>query len=268
MKNSEFGGAQVVLTALTAIIGGAVLLTLPDLIPKPFNMLGWGLVAINVIAGLFFFHNEKAQKKLAEKEKEQKRLKRSRNLRQEKEKQEKQIEAAREKLIRKEEKAAEKLSLKKKKLEQEAKATWDARVKKAQEKEIFFKTVIANTNQMPIRNAAGKAAFEWNEASSVAHWILQQVAMFMQRPDVTNQAREAAREAIIESLRVKQSGGSWSKEDGLKLAYKKEQAAKEEKIEETRLREIRNEIENANLKWRAAKQRANRWHDELEKLMG
>ena len=267
MSNSESGGAQVALTALTAIIGTGALLALPDLIPSPFNFFGWAIVIACLILSFVFFQKEKKQKEIAKKELEQSRLRKSRNSRKEKEKQEKQLELTREKLIKKEEKATEKYNEKKRELEKEAKATWNGRMENAKNKEAYFKSVIEKSNKMPVRNAAGKAAFEWHEASSVAQWVLQQVSMFMQRPDVTNLAREEAREAIIDSLRVKQSGSNWSAEQGQALAHKKEKAAEEEKIEENRIKEIKNEMENANSKWRAAELRANRWQDELEKMI-
>ncbi|MEM8833809.1 MAG: hypothetical protein AAGB32_04635, partial [Pseudomonadota bacterium] len=60
--------------------------------------------------------------------------------------------------------------------------------------------------------------------------------------------------------------GNWTKEKGKELADKKGKAQEEVKIEEDRLKAIKNEVENATIKWRAAEMRAKRWQDELEKI--
>jgi len=158
------------------------------------------------------------------------------------------------------------LELRKKKVADDAKFIWNGRIEEAKDKENFYKNIIEKTHQMPVRNAAGKAAFEWNEASRVALWTMEQVTMFIQRPKVTNKAREEARDAIVESIRIKQSGANWSKEQGQKLADKKEKAKQELQIEEDRIKAIKNEIDNATIKWRAAEMRAKRWQEELDRL--
>ena len=262
---TELGSSQVVLMAAITIIGGSTLLALPDLITGFWKILSWAAIAVSAIFSIILYKKEEKKRLLAKEVIEQQRKKRSKHIKQEKLKQEKKIEAARKKLAKKEKREAEKHEHKKKEMAKEATVVWGGRIEYAKEKENFFKQIIDKTDQMPIRTAAGQVVFEWNEASRIAEWTLQQVTMFVQRPNVTTKAREEAQEAIIEAMRVKESGGNWTKEKGEELANKKEKARQEIQIEEKRLEAIKDEIENANLKWKAAEKRAMRWQNELKK---
>ncbi|MCI5059984.1 MAG: hypothetical protein MRY79_02810 [Alphaproteobacteria bacterium] len=231
-----------------------------------WEMLAWVAIAAFIIFSIVVYQKKKKERLLAEKELEKQRKKRSQYVKQQKLKQEKKIEAAREKLANNEQKKAEKFERAKEEMAKKATVVWNGRIEHAKEKELFFKKIIDQTDQMPIRTAAGQVAFEWNEASRIANWTLEQVTMFVQRPSVTTKAREEAQEAIIEAMRIKESGINWTKEKGEELADKKEKARQEAQIEAKRLEAIKDEIENANLKWKAAERRASRWQNELQKI--
>jgi hypothetical protein len=125
--------------------------------------------------------------------------------------------------------------------------------------------IIEKTDHMPIRVAAGEVAMEWHEASSIAQWTMQQVDMFARLPDAVIEAREEAREATIEAMRVRESGGLWTAEQGKKLAEKKEKAKFELQAEEKRIDDMRDKLVDANLKWNAAQRRIDRLKSELKK---
>lgn len=239
---------------------------LPSFASGVWGILVWVAIAALIIFFIVLYQKKNKEKLLAEEELEQQRIKRSKFVKQEKLKQEEKIEAAREKLAKNEERRAEKFQQAKEDMAKKAAVVWNGRIEQATEKEIFFKQIIEKTDQMPIRTAAGQVVFEWNEASRIAKWTLEQVTMFMQRPNVTTKDREEAQEAIIEAMRIKESGVNWTKEKGEELANKKEKARQEAQIEERRLEAIKDEIENANLKWKAAERRASRWESELRRV--
>ncbi|MEM6811110.1 MAG: hypothetical protein AAF549_01450 [Pseudomonadota bacterium] len=266
MKNSEYGGSQAILMAFTTVIGGCSLLIFPNLFPGFWKTIAWSIIALSAVLAIILYQKDQKQKEIQEKELEQARKRRSLNKKAEKRKQDAHLEASRQKLERKDERAAEKIVIQREEIAKEAQEVWGGRISHAEERQNFFKAVIAKTNQMPVRTAAGKAAFEWNEAFGIAQWTMEQVAMFVQRPSVTTKAREEAREAVLESIMIKATGGNWTKEQGEKLANKKEDAKQELQIEEKRIEAMKNELDNAGIKWRAAEMRANRWQDELEKL--
>ena len=228
-------------------------------------MVAWAVVGAGAVSSGMFYHFDKAKQVTATKEVEQQRLKRNKRRRAEKEQQEKKLEAVKEQLAKKEDKQALRRAKIKDNVIEEATAKWTGRIDFAKDKEQSVRQMIEQTDHMPIRTAAGQVAMEWHEATSVAQWTMQQIDMFARLPDAVIEAREEAREATIEAIRVRENGGLWSAEQGQKLADKKEKAKFELQAEEKRIDDMRDKLVDANLKWKAAERRIDRLTDELKK---
>lgn len=266
MTYHETGSAQVVLMAFVAIAGAIALIAFPAMISSPWNILGW-LVVVAAGVGAGVLKHKESQKKLIEQKKlEKQRRKRSEHLKKEKLEKEKKIETLRENLAKNEEKKAEKWTKIKADLVKESGAVWAGRVEHAQHQENLVRKIIKDSKHMPVRNAAGQLAILWNETSTLAQWTAKQIVMFSQRPNATTKAREEAQEAIIEAAQIRENGGMWTKEKGLKLAQLKEKAREEAKIEEKRLEAIKDVIENAEIKWRSSSTQIRRWQEELDSV--
>ena len=264
MNCKETGSSRVALMATLTVIGGLILVFFPALVSGVWKVLAWGATAAGAGAAGTFHHMEKQKKILAEKEVLRKRSIRRKEMDKERVEQEKRLEASKEKMAQKEVRKAEKRAKIKEGLVKEAETTWVSRVDYADEQEALMRQIIEKTNRMPVRTAAGQVVIEWNEASTLAQWTMKQIMMYTQRPDVTHEAREEAQEATLEAMRIKDSGGLWTKEHGEQLAEKKEKARLEALIEEERLDAVKNAIESAELKWKATENRAARWQGELD----
>ncbi len=267
MNHNESGSSRIIFTAILAIIGACALIFSPDSISTIWKILGWIAIAVCIILAGVLHHKDKSKKLLAEKELLQKRRKRRKHLDQERLEQEKRIEKSKKKLAEKEEKLNEKRTKIKQALVVEAQTTWAGRVEYASSQENAVRKIIEKTNKMHVRTLAGQVAIEWNEASGLSQWTMQQILMYSQRPNVTMEAREDAQEAIIEAMRIKDSGGNWTKEKGEELAKIKEKAREEAMIEEDRLDTIKNTIERAELKWNATETRVFRLQQELDSML-
>ena len=266
MKSKEIGSSRVAFMATITVIGSVILVIFSDQVPGLWQILAWGGVCLCAVLVGVFHHKAKKAKIRLEKEQQKIRRQRSEAMQQEKLEQEKRIEASKEKMALQEAKRAEKMREVKMEMVKDAEVVWGGRVDQAKQKEDIFREIIKKTNQMPVRTAAGEVAFEWNEASRIAQWTMQQIMMFVNRPDVTTAAREEAQDAIIEAIKIKESGGTWTKENGQELAKKKEEAREELKVEEERLETIKREIEKANLKYKSAEKRASQRQSELSKI--
>ena len=265
MNNREMGGSRAVMMVIIAAIGAVALIALADFVPGVLKILAWGVVGLALILAVVFYNAEKANSEIAEKEKQNQLRQRNKRRKDQKQQQEQKIEKTRENLEQKEEKLAEKRAVIKAKIIEEAKVTWTGREEHAKEQEKTMRESIEKTDHMPIRMAAGEVAVEWNEASALAQWTMQQVDMFSQLPDAQMTARIDAQDAIIESIKVKEGGGQWTFEKGKELAEKKEKARLEEKAEEDRIDNMRSTLDNADLKWKAAERRIDRLMDDLKK---
>ena len=266
MKHTESGSGRVILMAAIALIGAATLLIFPTLAPGIWKIVAWLVAGGAAVAGGMFYQKEQQQKTLEAKEDQKRRYQRSKRLKEDKENREKKIESSRKNLAKKEEKQDEKRAKVKTKVIKEAKVVWSGRVDHAKEQETKIRQVINKTDIMPIREAAGNVAIEWNEATTLSLWTMEQIDMFARLPDSTKKAREEAQDAIIESIKVKDAGGLWTAEQGKALADKKEKARQEAMTEEKRVDNMRDTLVNADIKWRAVERRVERWMEELAKI--
>jgi len=265
MNNREMGGSRAVMMAIIAVIGAVALIAMADLVPGIWKILAWLAVGSTLVLAVVFYNKDKVIQKTVEKKKQSQLRERNKRRKDQKQKQEQKIEKTRENLEQKEEKLAEKRAKIKENIIEEATATWTGREDYAKQQETTIRKSIDKTDHMPIRMAAGEVAVEWNEATALAQWTMQQVGMFSQLPDAQMTARIDAQDAIIESIKVKEGGGQWTFEKGKELAEKKEKARLETKTEEDRIDNMRSTLDNADLKWKATERRISRLMDELNK---
>lgn len=265
MSYKESGSARVFSMATITIISGAALLIFPTLISGAWQILGWLVVGASAVSAGVFQHQENIKKKLATIETQRKLRLRNKNRKKAQLEREEKIEHSREQLAKKDEKQDEKRAQVKAKVIKQAQTIWSERVEHAQKQEKSTRTIIEKTSQMDIRDAIGKVAIEWNEATTLAQWTMEQIEMFSRLPDATKKAREEAQDAIIESIKIKESGGLWTAEKGKELAAIKEKARLEAQAEEKRIDTMRDKLTDAEIKWRAVERRVERWTEELGK---
>ena len=257
--------SRTIFAVLVSVIGAFALIVFPTFISGAWKILSWAVVAVSAISSGVFHHLDKSTKNLPDQETERKRHERSKRRRDEKLRQEQKLEKANEKLTQKEKRSGERRAKVKEEIIEQATQTWSGRVDYAKEQEQEVRKIIDKTNLMSIREAAGHVTVEWNEATILAQWTMQQLTMFAELPDAKMDAREEAQDAIIESMRIKESGGLWTFEQGKELAEKKEAARLELKKEEDRIDNMRSDLDNAELKWKAAERRIGRLKGELDK---
>jgi hypothetical protein len=264
-QSSKQISSRAISMAVFAVIGTIILIMFPVLVSGVWKMVGWVLVGAGALSSGMFYHFDKVKQIEADKELEKQRLKRNKRRRQEKEQQEKKLEAKSENLKKQEDRQALRREKIKNNIIEEATIEWTDRVDFAKAQEQAVRQVIEKTDHMPIRVSAGEVAMEWHEATSVAQWTMQQIDMFARQPDAVIEAREEAREATIEAIRVRESGGLWTAEQGKKLAEKKEKAKVELQTEEKRIDDMRDKLVDAKLKWNSAERRIERLTEELKK---
>ena len=265
MKHQNSGSSRAALLAVITVIGALVLMMFPTLATGAWKLLGWLAVGASAVSSGAFYNIEKAQKVLAEKEKQRQLYKRNKNRQKERLAKEKKLEKTKENYEKKEKRQADKRAQAKLKIIEQAEVVWSERVEHAKAQEHSIRSMVDKIVQMAARDAAGQLAIEWNEATGLAQWTMQRIDMFARQPAAKTEAREEEQDAIIESIAFKENGGLWTLEKGNKLASIKEKARIEEQVEEKRVDTMRNTLDNADIKWRASERRIERWTEELNK---
>lgn len=250
------------------VIGAFILLVFPNLVTGAMNIVAWAVVGVaGVTAGGLKYSQDQKEKKIRARELQKSRQKRRLQREAEKRAQEERLQKAQKITEIKEERHEAKQEKIKLEMIKTAEVVWESREHKAEKEEKLARQTIANTLDMNVRAVAGDVAVEWNEAGRFAQWTAQQLIMFSRRPNVTTAARDDAREAEIEAEEIRASGNSLSPKQGNDLKVKKKKAQEEVKMEEMRLKEIQDIIDNAEIKWRGTQMRVTRRQKELDMLL-
>lgn len=268
MSNQKSNKLGIISMSLATIAGALILIFFPNLISGVWKILAWSAMATGATTVGVLQHIEKKKIELIE-EIELARIRRKRQAQREKDRAEQaeRVQKAQARAEQKEVKRTAKQLEIKAGMVKQSETVWAEKEQYALDQEILVREIIEGTNDMDIRTAAGFVAVEWNEAALLARWTAKELIMFSRRPEVTTEARDEAQAAIIEAAGIKASGNSLTEKQGQDLKKKKDKALQETYVEEDRLDDIRNVIENAELKWKVAESRANRGKKELKVLM-
>lgn len=254
--------------AVLSAVGAFFLVIFPNLMTGAMNIIAWTTVGVGVTtAGAMQYAQIQKEKEVKAKALEKSRQKRRLQREAEERAQVERLEKAQKITEIKEERRATKQEKIKAEMIEKAEVVWESREHEAEKKEKLTRKIIASTLDMNIRTTAGYVATEWNEASRMAKWTAEQLMMFARRPNVTTKARDEARETEIEAEEIRARGNSLSPKQGNELKIKKKKAQEEIKMEEARLKEVHDIIDNAEIKWRGVEMRVNRRQAELDNLL-
>lgn len=268
MSDKKSNNMGVIVMAVLTAVGAFFLIIFPNLLTGAMNVVAWAAVGVaGTTAGAMKYSQIQKEKEIKTKALEKSRQKRRLQREAERRAQEERLEKAQKVTERKEEIREAKQEKIKAEMIEKAEVVWESREHEAEKQEKLARKIIANTLDMNIRTVAGYVAVEWNEASRMAKWTAEQLIMFARRPNVTTKARDEAREAEIEAEEIRASGNSLSPKQGNELKMKKKKAQEEIKMEEMRLKEVYDILDNAEIKWRGVEMRVNRRQRELDNLL-
>lgn len=152
----------------------------------------------------------------------------------------------------------EKRTQKRKEVAEQANNLWAKRVVLAAEREAAIRAAAQIEKRRDVREAALQAAAAWTSAVTQAKWAAQATVSLTERPEITTEARDEAREKEEEAARIHESGRAWRPAQATALAAAKREAREEARLALLQQERIEKEVRHLEAEWRQEAARAER----------